>query len=444
MKTLSSNETWFSLYAVLRTTLELGQKQAEVSSTFLQSLIASDMDYVEGMSRLGTVLQESPKFLDNFNHLPGTLEGKPLIKLLETYDRSLFLKNIKHTNIGDIKVANDIKDEIGTIYAQAAGNDSIEISDDAEKKDGAGAEKKSEDEKKEPSSEHIKITTKGGTVIEIGGSSKKEGGDGDDPRDKGKPKLYGEEINAIAGKCGISIHKIECIEDDDTEDDIIYSVRTQQEFKDFDILIVNFVSDLHEDIDEGEILSTFDAIREEKDTRETQLKLYDEDRCCLRYYGKANEDGMSNSKFMENTKGFNLDKFIRCVVDIRLMDGSTSFFEYLSKILEFLTLIGAVGFDIFQITSVNQLISKISGKPNPSALKELREWFTELLDESKTNLGSAKLIVSHDEFKSKIEAGPLTVAEGGAGFKWIEGVSRSVTGHPDADYKVTLRYESFD
>ena len=148
------------------------------------------------------------------------------------------------------------------------------------------------------------------------------------------------------------------------------------------------------------------------------------------------------SKYVENTQGFNLDKFKRCVVDVTLMDGSTTFFEYLSKILEFLTLIGAVGFDIFQISSVNQLVNKVTGFTNKNSITQLKEWFEELLDESKTNLGSVKLIVSHDEFKAKIESGNLTVAQG-KGFSWIEGVSGSLTGHPDADYKVTLRYESF-
>ena len=439
MKTPSANETWYSLYAFIRTILETGQEKAEISSPFLKSLIATDDQYVEGASRLGLILQELPDYLKKFDYLPGQIEGKPLLELLETYNKESFLKNIRQTNVEDIKNANDIKDGISNLYAQAATEGEPIL-----KQEGEGKTKE-----KPSASKGDKITIKrpDGTVITLGGGdsspsdAKKGDGNGDDPRDIGKPKLYGEEIDPIIGKCGISIHKIECIEDEYTEDDVIYSVRTQQEFKDFDIIVVNFVSDLHEDIDEGEILSAFDTVRKLTDTTETRLKLYDEDRCCLRYYGRANVDGKI-SKYVENTQGFNLDKFKRCVVDVTLMDGSTTFFEYLSKILEFLTLIGAVGFDIFQISSVNQLVNKVTGFTNKNSITQLKEWFEELLDESKTNLGSVKLIVSHDEFKAKIESGNLTVAQG-KGFSWIEGVSGSLTGHPDADYKVTLRYESF-
>ena len=440
MKTPSANEMWYSLYAFIRTILELGQKKAEVSSTFLQSLIASDDDYVEGAGRLGAILQELPESLGKFDHLPGTIEGKPLTELLETYDKSQFLKNIKQTNIADIKMANDIKDEINNLYAQAANDDKPVL-----KKDEAEEEEKEKETPQPKGGDKITIKRPDGTVITLGGggesttTEKKDDDDGDDPRDKGKPILYGEEINQIEGNCGISIHKIECIEDDDWEDDVIYKVRTQQEFKDFDIIIVNFSSDLHEDIDEGEILSALDSVN--TGAKETRLRLYDEDRCCLRYYGKANSD-TTMSKYMETTRGFNLDKFKRCVVDVTLFDGSATFSEYLSKILEFLTLIGAVGFDIFQITSINQLVNKVTGFANQTSIDKLREWFQKLLGESKTNLGTVKLIVSHGEFKAKIESGNLT-AEPDKGFSWIEGVSGSVIGHPDADYKVTLRYESF-
>lgn len=439
MKTLSANETWYSLYAFVRTILEIGQKKSEVSSSFLKSLIASDDQYIEGASRLGLLLQELPNYLDKFNYLPGQIEGKPLLELLETYSKSHFLDHIKQTRIEDIKIATDIKDEINTLYAQAANDDEPILKQEDAKK-----------QKEQPSvAKEDKITIKrpDGTIIVLGGDSsstedKKEEDNGSDPSDVGKAKLYGEEIDPLIGKCGISIHKIECVEDDDLEDDIIFSVKTQQEFKDFDIIIVNFVSDLHEDIDEGEILSAFDSIRKLTNTTETRLRLYEEDRCCLRYYGKANVEGVIG-KYVENTQGFNLDKFKRCVVDVTLMDGSTTFFEYLSKVLEFLTLIGAVGFDIFQITSINQIVNKVTGFADKTSIDKLREWLEKLLNESKTTLGSIKLIVSHDEFKSKIESGNLTVAQG-KGFSWIEGVSGSVTGHPDADYKVTLRYESFN